>query len=156
MPARGPTAATFAAWGRGAQQRGQTEAVEPRKQQLPTGAEKWLNEQCAAWALAHQQLNPELRLGLSYEQLSEAECRSEAAEDGEEWDGEPRYRAQHVFTHDDNFAYDAAGIHPMPYEEWDATYFDLDESDVEDTGLLEAGYVEDAEQWIRQYGDPRI
>lgn len=115
--------------------------------------DEWMTGQCAAWAIAHQQLHPDLRFGMHYEKMDDWDSEKEAEENGEEWDGTPAYEIQHVFTHDDNFAYDASGKHPMPYQGWDAQVFDLTEDDVRDSGMFESGYAPEHE-WLKK-NDPR-
>lgn len=109
----------------------------------------WMTGQCAAWAVAHQQLNPHLKFGMHYEQLSPEDREHEVVELGLEPDEAPTHRVQHVFTHDDQRAYDADGVHPMPYHGWDDSAFNLDYPDVEGTGMLEYGYIPDARDWIQ-------
>jgi hypothetical protein len=111
--------------------------------------DEFMTGQCAAWAIAHHQLHPDLRFGMHYEELSSEEQDKREIEDGYR----PTYEIQHVFTHDDNFAYDAEGAHPMPYNGWDRSEFDLTSEDVEMSGMLEPGYMPEPDA-LRQH-DPR-
>jgi hypothetical protein len=119
--------------------------VPARKPMSPEDRSLFTHGQCAAFAVAHQAAHPQLRFGMHYEQLTEDEARRDADENGEAWDGTPGFRVQHVFTHDDLFAYDADGAHAMPFTGWDAAAFYLAFEDVETTGMFEPGYEPDAD-----------
>lgn len=121
------------------------------EQMDPYDREQYMHGQCAAFAAAHQEVYPHLRFGLHYEKLSPEERENIMVEDGhEDLDDVETHQVQHVFTHDDHFAYDATGKHPMPYRGWDHTAFNQDYDDVEDTGMLEPGYQPEAD-WVRKF-----
>lgn len=114
----------------------------------------YMHGQCAAFAAAHQEVYPHLQFGLHLEQLSEEDSMREADENGDEWDGERIYRVQHVFTHDDQYAYDAEGAHPMPFNEWDDSDFQVSFREVELTGMLEPGYMPERDFIIKYAAAP--
>ena len=77
----------------------------------------WHQGYCAEYAIALVRKNPNLKLGFS--------AAVDMYADWEPWSGEPApYETiNHVFAHDDKYAYDALGKHPMPYFlPWDAGY----------------------------------
>lgn len=75
--------------------------------------------ECANFAAALYEFRPDLRVGFHWEELSPHDSEKIADEDGEDWDGENHWQIQHVFLHDDSWAYDSLGVHPMPHFGWD-------------------------------------
>src|SRR3954452_22356221 len=77
--------------------------------------------QCAAYAAAHQEAHPHLRFGVDWERMTPDHPSydwEDAYEQGYDRSNAPeQWRAQHIFTHDDKHAYDAEGIHPLPYQQ---------------------------------------
>ena len=78
-------------------------ADQLRSQTLPSTVcqddwDRWNQGQCGTYATALIAMNPSLRLGLA----------------GDMEDDE-FFSWRHAFAHDDHFAYDAGGKHPLPY-----------------------------------------
>ena len=113
--------------------------------------------QCAAYAEGLVRLNPELVLGIHWRlsKPGDDDYDEEALQD------DPRYETgeididdestwptqrwpEHYFAHDEKYAYDAMGRHPLPYEDWDETTTGEDPDNVEDYGMYEGGYVDSA------------
>lgn len=90
---------------------------------------RWQQGECLAYAVGLQRLDPTLRIGTLYEVDGEF-CRE-----------------LHFFAHDDTFAYDSAGRHPLPYlgvtviadgmrlDEQASEYDEPDEADVNDAAI---------------------
>ena len=82
--------------------------------------ERWQQGYCGTYAVALIRLAPHLRFGVL----------AESFDDG--------WSIGHFFAHDDHFAYDSAGRHPLPYKgiEGDFDVMLLDQSEA-DFGVLE-------------------
>lgn len=72
-------------------------------------AEKGMFGSCLEWAVAHQQAYPELKIGMHYVNEPFREVV-----DGEYMNFP--VTPWHFFTHDDGYAYDTDGVHPLPYQ----------------------------------------
>jgi len=101
--------------------------------------QKWMHGGCGDYARALHKQNPHLQFGIHV---------FDKPEEGEGWGD-----VVHVFTHDDDTAYDATGRHPLPYKfhnfhEW----YGLGEGDV--AGMLDAAYDDDdaLEHWNQWHG----
>ena len=82
----------------------------------------WHQGYCAEYAIALVRKHPHLRIGFSAEE--------DLYEDWDPASGEPApfTEINHVFAHDDQFAYDSLGKHPLPYfHQWDAGYQPVEE-----------------------------
>lgn len=64
---------------------------------------RWQQGQCAAYAVALVDAHPDLRFAV----IGQTENG-----DGDATGG---WRERHAFAHDDHYAYDSAGRHPLPY-----------------------------------------
>lgn len=135
-----------------ARQRGLGEGRNAKvgKQWLPDRDEtaEYTCGQCAAWAAAHQQAHPHLQFGMEWERVPDEEAQRDADEDGEPLHEYYKWRAQHVFTHDDKYMYDVEGKHPLAEPTpWNKRTLNHSLEDVESTGLLEPGYMP-SQEWI--------
>lgn len=124
--------------------------------------EDFMLGQCAAWATAHHETHPHLKFGIDWEHMTPDHPSydwEQAYEDGHEHhdpNAPEQWRVQHVFTHDDTYAYDVEGAHPLPHKQWDDVTLGHSREDVESTGMLECGYMPD-QQWMRDKGvKPRV
>lgn len=123
----------------------------------PEDVDYFMFGQCAAWAVAHSEKHPDLGIGFVYFPMSEEDSIQEAEEDGEEWDGEPLLELEHVFTHDEEFVYDARG--KQTRQEFLATnhqadiVFDLSQQEVLSSGMVELGVVSQARELVAKH-DP--
>jgi hypothetical protein len=77
---------------------------------------RWQQGQCGTYAIALMRLKPQLRFGT---------LGSTRTGDGDASSG---WTPEHHFAHDDTYAYDSAGQHPLPYHgvHGDADYYELD------------------------------
>lgn len=103
--------------------------------QVEPSTQDYMFGQCAAYADALHHLKPDLRLGIHWQDDYEDD-------NGEEY--EKMQTPQHYFTHDNDYAYDAMGKHPLPYEDWDRDTYDHDWDELEHYGMHEGGYVDPA------------
>lgn len=80
------------------------------------GWSRWQRGECAEYALALIKENPHLRFGV----LGESDLGDGDASEG--------WSERHCVAHDDDYAYDSAGRHPLPYRgvEGDCDYAELD------------------------------
>ena len=81
----------------------------------PEELEKYMMGECGSLAVGHQLVYPFLRFGIDWEVKYPGDEgywefyeRSEGVDDPQ-----PQKLPQHIFTHDDNFFYDATGSHPI-------------------------------------------
>lgn len=103
--------------------------------------DEYMTGQCAAWAIAHQREHPHLRLGIDWQRLT-----PDHPDWDEEDDGDEVWQPQHVFTHDDTYAYDVRGAHPLAeVKQWDDVTLNHSPEDVMATGMYEGGYEPSAE-----------
>lgn len=75
---------------------------------------EWQTGLCGTYACALIRAYPWLRLGVAGTRMREGE----GLQEGEDW------WAHHFFAHDQEYAYDSFGRHPLPYQgepEWDVT-----------------------------------
>ncbi len=98
--------------------------------------DEYMHGQCAAWAVAHQREYPHLRFGIDWQRLTP---------DHPDWDeedeGDEIWQPQHIFTHDDSYAYDVRGAHPLSdIKQWDDVTLDHSRNDVLSTGMHEMGW----------------
>lgn len=109
--------------------------------------EEWMQGQCAAYVDGLCQLRPDLRLGIQWD--DHFPTNSEDYPEGEQ----PEFETMphHYFAHDDHYAYDAMGRHPLPYQgEGDRVTYDHDPKDVRHYGMYEGGYVAPAMQHAQE------
>lgn len=104
---------------------------------------KWQQGYCGTYACALIEDDPSLRLGgLDFENSDEDEY----------------FAPTHYFAHDDKYAYDSAGKHPLPYKgvSGDALQSITDLGDPEDWGILEdegatPEDIEEAKSHVRRH-----
>ena len=103
------------------------------------GDEDWMTGGCGAYAKVFRDLRPDLKIGEHLEH--------EYNEDDPE---HPYRNTQHYFVHDDKNAYDAEGAHPLPYDAWDETAYNVDPENLEYHGMMN-GDPKMAEAHIRHF-----
>jgi hypothetical protein len=114
----------------------------------------WTTGMCGDYALALQELRPDLRIGMHVESYPNADLNPFTT-DPEVWseamdNEEQGWTPNHVFAHDDRYAYDALGRHPLPYDQSGLhTQLNLTREDVEAQGWPE-GFIDEAKQHIRE------
>lgn len=93
----------------------------------------WQRGACGTYAVALKECDPSLKYGIQYGVEDEPEEEHERG-----WD-----KAQHVFVHDDKYAYDSMGRHRLPYK---SPYGRQTEYDVPEEHVLEHEFVEGPEE----------
>lgn len=120
--------------------------------------EEWMRGQCAAYAEGLHKLKPNLKLGIHWEinHPGDSGYDEELAMNHPNYDEDDestwptQSMPQHYFAHDDKYAYDAMGRHPLPYKDWDKTTLNHDWDEIWHHGMYEGGYVDDAMSHARQ------
>lgn len=113
--------------------------------------DEYMYGQCASYAVGHQAEYPHLRFGIDWENIDKDhhEWPSIMVEDEGLDPDDPAHqdkvfrRPQHIFTHDDHWAYDASGAYPVnKIQRWDDLTLNHSLDDVEGTGYVEGGPAE--------------
>lgn len=92
------------------------------KERLSQGG-KWLGGNCSDFATALASQNPDLRFGQWVVSAPDPDDEDDTT-----------YTPLHVFVHDDQYAYDGLGRHPLPYNEGGKdtqSVYDLGREDIE-------------------------
>jgi hypothetical protein len=130
---------------------------------------RWMFGDCAAWAAALVKKNPELRFAVEWhlEDPEEVEemITAEALQDSchlPDYDGidlnnyQQQWIAQHIYAHDDDYVYDARGVHSKEDldDQGEETQIDWDQTfeQMELTGLYKTESEKDALLWINKTG----
>jgi hypothetical protein len=135
-----------------------TRSKRAKKQLYRPQDQEYMLGQCAAYATALMDLDPNLRLGTHwrFSKPGDEDYDTEAGQDyeGADYEDESTWPEQqwpeHYFAHDEKYAYDAMGRHKLPYEGWDETSLWDDPDDVTAYGMYESGYVEPATEHIKE------
>jgi len=98
---------------------------------------RWQRGACLTYAEALKACDPTLRWGIHYGPNTDPDYP------------EAEYEPMHVFVHDEEYAYDSLGRHPLPYDRFDKTEYGVIESEAEDTDFREDGDEEEALEHIK-------
>jgi len=99
---------------------------------------RWQRGACLTYAEALKACDPTLRWGIHYGPNTDPD-----------WP-EAQYEPMHVFVHDEKYAYDSLGRHPLPYDRFVRTEYRVLASFAEDTDFREDGDEEEAWEHVER------
>jgi GNAT superfamily N-acetyltransferase len=107
---------------------------------------KYTSGQCGTWAAGHQRAHPHLQFGIQWGKVDSSHPDWEDIVEENELDpddtGQVFWQPQHIFTHDDMYAYDVLGAHPlsaMNASSWDDVTFNHTREDMANLGTEDIG-----------------
>jgi len=97
---------------------------------------RWQRGACLSYAEALKACDPSLKYGMHLSPNTDPDYP------------EAEWEPMHVFVHDGEYAYDSLGRHPLPYDRFDQTEYDVHEDVVGGTDFREDGDEDEAWEHI--------